>query len=261
LSDDARLTALLAGQRVLLCFGLFGEVMAGLKPMGVDYMVTQGDWLESLGVPVSVPELPSASPVEANARLIARMLERDDRPAVLVGHSKGGLEALAAMLRPGIAERVRGFVALQSPFHGSPVADWVCSNAPIYLASHHALRALGLGSGRGVQDLTTRLRGAWMRHHHARILALAERVPMASLGTALGPRDGGPYSLLARRIEALGHGPNDGLVTVASTALPGASHRVLTGDHRALVAQGRGQDPVAVLRGALVEVLERGAAR
>ena len=255
MSEDARLAGLLAGQRVLLCFGLFGEVMAGLKPLGVDYLVTQGEWLRGLGVPVETPVLPSAAAVEANAAEIARLIEADARPAVLVGHSKGGLEALAAMLRPGIAGKVRGFVALQSPFGGSPVADWVCSNAPIYLASHHALKALGLGSGRGVQDLTTRLRRAWMRRHHAQVLALAERVPMASLGTALGPQDGGPYVLLARRIEQMGFGPNDGLVPVASTELPGARHQVLAGDHRALVAQGRGQDPVRVLRDALLGVL------
>jgi PAS domain S-box-containing protein len=55
---------------------------------------------------------------------------------VLVAHSKGGLEALAALLDPEAAARCAAFVAFQSPFFGSPVADAV--------AGRRVLRGLAL---------------------------------------------------------------------------------------------------------------------
>ncbi|GGC39171.1 hypothetical protein GCM10011504_16990 [Siccirubricoccus deserti] len=255
---DARLAARLAGRQVLLCHGLFGEVMARLRPIGIDYMASQAAWLRGLGVAVAVLPLPTAAPVGVNAGRIAAALAADPRPAVLVGHSKGGLEALAALLLPGVAARCHGFIALQSPFHGSPVADAVCGQRRLHLAAHHALRALGLGTGRGVKDLTTSVRGAWMAAHAAAILALAEQLPMASLATVLEDRGGWrdqAYAPLARWMERQGAGPNDGLVPLASTMLPGARHAVLAGGHRALVAEGPGRDPIGVLRGALLEML------
>ena len=253
--EDERLAGLLAGQRILFCYGLLGELMARLR---IDYMVGQLAWARALGVAVEVVALPTADPVAANAERIAAALAADARPAVLVGHSKGGLEALAALLRPGAAARCRGFVALQSPFYGSPIADAVCGQRPLHLAAHHALQALGVGGGAGVADLTTRARAAWMAEHEAAIAALAAAVPMASLGTVLARGQGwhdAAYLPLARWMEREGAGPNDGLVPLASTLLPGARHQRLEGGHRALVAEGPGRDPVGVLRGALLGVL------
>jgi hypothetical protein len=57
-------------------------------------------------------------------------------------------------------------------------------------------------------------------------------------------------------MEEKGAGPNDGLVPVASTRLPGARHQVFPGGHRALVAAGPGRDPVAFLRAQLAALLE-----
>jgi len=257
---DARLVARLAGQRVLLCYGLLGELMAGLRPVGVDYMASQADWLRSLGVATAVLQLPTAAPVGVNAGKIAAALAAEARPVVLVGHSKGGLEALAALLLPGAAGHCRGFIALQSPFYGSPVADAVCGYKPLHLAAHHALRTLKLGTGRGVKDLTTTVRAAWMQSHAAAIGALAATLPMVSLATRLDPADKaswteGAYVPLAAWLEHAGAGPNDGLVPVSSTLLPGARHAVSAGGHRALVTKGQGRDPIGVLRGALLQVL------
>jgi hypothetical protein len=258
---EEALAGLQARRRVLLCYGLLGEMTAWFR---LDYMSSQLAWLRDLGVAVEVIPLPTAAPVGVNAGRIAATVLADRRPAVLVGHSKGGLEALAALLRPGVAACCDGFVALQSPFHGSPVADLVCARRPLRLASHHALRMLGMGGGRGVKDLTTPVRAAWMAAQARAIEELAVQVPMASLATVL-TRGGGlqdqAHMPLARWMERQGTGPSDGLVPLSSTRLPGASHQVLTGGHRALVTAGSGRDPVGVLRRALLEVLARNAAR
>lgn len=252
--EDQTLAARLAGQRVLVCYGLLGEVIAGLR---LDYMASQLAWLRRAGIAAEVVALPTAAPVAANAGRIAEAVAADPRPAILVGHSKGGLEALAALLRPGIAARCRGFVALQSPFFGSPVADAVCGRRSLHQAAHHLLRLARLGSGAGLHDLTTPVRAAWMRENAAAIAALFARLPVIAFGTVLEPRGDlldQAYRPFARWMETQGAGPSDGLVPLASARLPGARFEQLAGGHRALVARGPGRDPVGVLRRALLAV-------
>jgi hypothetical protein len=258
--DDASFAARLAGHRLLLCNGLFGEVIAGLH---FDYMTRQLDWLRSLGIAATRVPLPTAAPIATNAVRIAETILSAPAPALLVAHSKGGLEALSALLLPGTAACCRGFLALQSPFHGSPVADAALGYGPLRDAAHHALRLARIGDGEGLADLTCAVRGPWMRHHAAAIAALAERLPMTSLATALesdpGWRDRA-YLPLARWMERQGAGPSDGLVPVSSTILPGARHAVLAGGHRALVAKGPSCDSIGVLRSEIGALLDRAAA-
>ncbi|WP_043335884.1 lipase family protein [Belnapia moabensis] len=246
---DAALAARHAEHRILLCYGLFGEVVAGLR---LDYMRSQADWLRGLGLAVEVVALPTAAPVLVNAARIAERIVADPRPVLLVGHSKGGLEALAALLRPGMAARCRGLVALQSPFLGSPVTDALCGIRPLHRVAHRALQALRLGSGQGLRDLTAPVRKAWMTENAAAIAELARQVPIAVVATTL---DGAPwrieegaYRLLDRWMRSQGVGPGDGLVPLASARLLDLPLLVLPGGHRALVSRGPGRDPVGVLR-------------
>ena len=244
-----------ARHRILLCYGLLGEVMAGLKPVGIDYMARQHAWLRGLGLDAQVVRLPTAAPVAANARRVAAAVRGAPGPVILVAHSKGGLEALAALLRPDVAARCQGFIALQSPFFGSPVADALLRGPRLRRALDHLARRTGLGSGRGLTDLTTTTRVAWMARHAVAIAAMMDHVPVITLATTLEGRmnwQEGVYGPLARWIEQQGSGPSDGLVPVASALLPGARQAVLPGGHRALVPTSRGRDPIGVLRAELL---------
>lgn len=96
-----------------------------------------------------------------------------------------------------------------------------------------------------------------MRDHAAAIASLVEAVPVATLATSIGPKpqpQDRAHAPLARWLESLGAGPNDGLVPVASALLPGARQLVLQGGHRALVATGPGRDPIGVLRAELARL-------
>lgn len=253
--SDAALVARYGSHRFLLCFGLLGEIMAGLKPVGVDYMDSQRTWLAGLGLDARVVDLPTAAPVAANARRVAAAVREAPGRVVLIAHSKGGLEALAALLRADVAARCDGFVALQAPFFGSPLADALLAGKPLRIALDQVARLTGLGNGRGLMDLTTAKRHAWMMRHHAAIAALLVHVPTIAVATHLDqPSDWreGLYAALARWMEEEGAGPNDGLVPVASALLPGARHVVLQGGHRALVTAAPGRDPIGVLRAQLL---------
>ncbi len=253
--SDAAITARFASHRFLLCLGLLGEVMAGLKPVGVDYMDSQRAWLTGLGLDAQVVSLPTAAPVAANARRVAEAVRAAPGRVILIAHSKGGLEALAALLRDDVAARCDGFIALQCPFQGSPVADALLGRQQLRLALDQVARLTGLGNGRGLMDLTTATRHDWMMRHRAEIEALIAQVPVTTLATQLdNPADwrDGFYAALSRWMVEEGEGPNDGLVPVASALLPGARHVVLAGGHRALVTAAPGRDPIGVLRDQLL---------
>jgi len=258
--EEARLAARLDGTRILVCNGLFGEVIAGLH---MDYMSAQLAWLRGLGLRADRVALPTAAPVAANAARIAETILSDASCCLLLAHSKGGLEALSALLLPGIAARCRGFLALQSPFRGSPIADLALSFGPLRDVADHALRLARLGDGEGLADLTCATRGAWMAAHEEAIVALAARLPMASLAARLPAQPGWrdrAYQAMADWMAREGHGESDGLVPVASTILPGARHAVFEGGHRALVASGAGRDPIALLRDQLAALLDQARA-
>jgi hypothetical protein len=248
----------LEGRRILLAYGLAGEAIARLAPVGFDYMGTQLAWLRACGAEAQVVPLPTAAPVRDNAGLLAEAILASPEPCLLLSHSKGGLESLAALLLPGVAARCEAFLALQSPFFGSPVADALLRSPGFHGAARQLAQFLRVGSGAGLVDLTSAVRTTWMEEHEAAIGALTARLPVLCIGTqvkresAVGPDR--RYLPLAEWLERRGAGANDGLVPVASALLPGARHWVLNASHRALVSAGEGRDPVGILRQAL-EVL------
>lgn len=245
----------LKGTRILLVYGLMGELVAAMHPFGLDYMHPLVDWLHEQGAAPSVVPLRTAEPVAANARRLADAILAEPTPVLIVAHSKGGLEALAALMDPRVAARCTGLLAMQSPFHGSPVADAVMGNGALGAAAGGLARLLRIGSGDGVRDLTIAARRAWMAAQADSVARLVATLPVACLATVL--EEGGArgrerlHLAAARWMEKRGHGPNDGLVPVSSALIPGARHLVLPGSHIATVTRGAGRDPVALLRAGL----------
>jgi hypothetical protein len=251
-ATDRSLAQVLEGKRVLIAYGLVGELLAAMHRFGVDYMKSQAAWLRrDIGAEVSVVRLATAAAVADNAHRIAEVLCQDERPAVVIAHSKGGLETLTALMNRRAAQRCAAFIAIQSPFLGSPVADFLVAAAPLHATVKGSLRLLRAGSGAGLHDLTTAVRQTWMERHRDQVAGLVENIPMVCCATAVSKSTIGPdrrYLALARWIERQGFGPNDGMVPVGSALLPGTRHWVLGGGHRGTVSKGRGRDPVGLLR-------------
>ncbi len=245
----------LSGQRVLLVYGLLGEVAVVLHPFGLEYMQPLANWLRDQSAVVSVVKLRTAESVSANAARLRVEILADPAPALVIAHSKGGLEALAALLDPAAQARCVGFLAMQSPFYGSPVADVVSGAKPLEAAAGGLAKLLRIGSEQGVRDLTTSARRSWMAAAEAPIRRLLAALPVACLATALeeGKARGRErlHLAAAQWMEKRGYGPNDGLVPVNSALIDGARHVVLPGSHIASVSRGPGRDPVALMRAGL----------
>ena len=151
-----------------------------IKPGGFITFHTQESHFTALGVPHqnlsnASPEFDSSATVIRNAAAVVAFLRQhaDDR-FIIVTHSKGGLDTLHALLQAESlwGRTVVGWVALQAPFFGSPIAD-----ASPATASSVLLDALG-GNSAAVDDLKTSTRAEYMRAHADRIASLTDQVPI-----------------------------------------------------------------------------------
>lgn len=122
------------------------------------------------------PSFDTSESVEHNADAIVEFLRNTDKQIVIVSHSKGGLDTLEALLdAPELwGETVVGWVALQAPFYGAPVAD------PSPSAINAVLLSAVGGNGESLDDLKTTTRTPYMNAREAQIAALTASVPIIS---------------------------------------------------------------------------------
>lgn len=128
----------------------------------------------------------SSDSVEHNAEAIAAYLQGvTDHVVVIVSHSKGGLDTLHALIEHPelIDEPVVGWVALQGPFYGSPVASVAPSLGDLILTQ--------LGGGPALSDLSPDVREAYMSDHATAVADLGAAIPVLSCSStydvAAGP--------------------------------------------------------------------------
>ncbi|MDJ0849883.1 MAG: lipase [Myxococcota bacterium] len=201
-----------AGQYVwLLAPGLFSN----LYPT---YMDDNVDALRDLGLDHVELELTPKESVRAGAKVVrdAILANTSERQAVVLGHSKGGVDAAAALaLYPGIRHRVRSFVAIQSPYAGSPVATDLANCRTMGNAAGLAVSILG-NEPEAVLELGYERRRAFVAKH-----PFPRDVPVLSLATSRV--DGRSLVYLTGRYVRARYGvDSDGLVVPADAAFPGS---------------------------------------
>ncbi len=164
-------------------------------------------------------EFESERPVESNARMLReRILEetRDGRQVVLLGHSKGGLEAAAALaLFPELRPRVRALVTLQSPYAGSPIATDIDACPPLADLLQGIIVWLG-DNPEAVRNLTYADRRAFVTAHPH-----PQEVPTLCLASSRSDWRSifaAPAGYLRERY----HQDSDGMVVPDDAVIPGA---------------------------------------
>jgi hypothetical protein len=222
-----RRDAFLRGRRVVLVHGLLGDTAAAL---GLAVLDPARRWLAGQGARCEVPRLRTGRPVAENAAALLETLRGGDGPALVIAHSKGGLEALAALAalpEPGAA--CAGFLAFRSGFAGTPVADRVARWRPLLRLAGLGSAALFAGEGsEGIADCGERARKRWLAAHRAEVARLLREVPVVAQANIQRSRLSPLRGWIERR-----SGENDGMVPVASALLPGARHLVGRGSHMA----------------------------
>jgi hypothetical protein len=195
----------------LLSPGLFSN----LYP---NYMKGNVEALSDLGVRFVEMTLTPKESVAAGAKVIrdAVLANTDKQQAVILGHSKGGVDAAAALtLYPEIRPRVRSFVAIQAPYAGSPVANDLANCEMAGAVAALAVKIFGNDPEAAMELSYPRRRGFHAKHPYprsVRTLSLAtSRVDMRSSVFLTGS-----YVLKRYGVES------DGLVVPVDAVLPGS---------------------------------------
>lgn len=196
-----------------------------------DFFLSIESKLTEAGAHVVVADVNTAAGVAVNGARVRQMIASSERPVCLVTHSKGGLDALEALIRadPEVLAKVRCWVALQAPFYGSPLAD--TADAPVVGSVGAFLLTLASGDGNSLADLRTDRRAAYMGERSSSIENVVTRVRplcVASFFDGSDPRFPHPPQLVATRywMDRLGQ-RNDSLVPTNSSILPGCRYVVL----------------------------------
>ncbi|MFA6433498.1 MAG: tyrosine-protein phosphatase [Elusimicrobiales bacterium] len=212
------------------------NLMKGVMPTYFEEQIT---WLRASGLDAGIVDIESEAGIKHNAELIAAQISRSPKPVIIFSHSKGGLDTLEALIRrPDLRRKVRGLVSIQSPYFGTPVADWVLlGRHSLSPASAAALKLLG-GNLESVKDLSVKSRMDYQAENAGQIAAITAAIPTISFGAWKNEEKGAMDSLFEpTRDLMLGWGiKSDGLVPVDSEMLPGANQIAIEGlDHLATV--------------------------
>lgn len=160
----------------LVIGGLFGKHLPGYMDDNVKGLRDRG--LSAHQVPVD-----SDASVEHNAEVIRQAIEEahaQGKQVVLIGHSKGGVDAAAALaMHPELKKDVRAMVAIQSPFGGSPIAQDIENTPGLRPFVNGVVKDIFKGSPQSVKDLSYDSREAFLKKY-----PLPTDVPTVSVATS-----------------------------------------------------------------------------
>ncbi|MDJ0846810.1 MAG: lipase [Myxococcota bacterium] len=201
-----------AGYLWLLVPGLFSN----LYP---DYMKGNVEALRELDLRFQEVEVAPDGPVATAAQVLRDVLFAElaeGQQAVILGHSKGGVDVSAALaLYPEVHSRVRSFVAIQAPYAGSPVANDLAHCPSLGSTAAFFVRILGNDPEAAV-ELSYETRQEFIAEHpyptEIPTLSLAtSRVDWRSIVWMTGKYVRDQYGV-----------ESDGLVVPADAVLPGS---------------------------------------
>ncbi|MEI7530009.1 MAG: tyrosine-protein phosphatase [Elusimicrobiota bacterium] len=240
---------------------------SGVAPEGSfmpTYFYEQIKWLRANGLDAGIVKIESEAGIKYNANLIEAAIQLSPTPVIIISHSKGGLDTLETLVRrPNLRDKVKGLVSIQSPYYGTPIADWVLSHEhSLSPMSALVLKLMG-GSMQSVNDLSVKSRLAYQAENADAIAAITAAIPTISFGAWKNEEKGVmDTNFETTRDLMLGWGiKSDGLVPVNSEMLQGANQIAVEGlDHLATVLEVKKPafDRVDFFRTLLTLLMEKG---
>lgn len=274
----------LADYRIVFVPGFY-DIAANLGQGKTDqaelYFEDEMQWLEDQGICWSKSEGSTLATPQQNAKLVVdeidnphfskvKALKRffkghwsarhcDEKKAIIVSHSRGGIDVLQALLDdPKLSapdSKIAGWISLQAPFHGSRLASEF-SNLLTDDVNKESIAELGRfmqnvkqleKAGEEVEKqapnidllkqtlkvISVEERAPAMVANAAKLKALsATKLPIIAVGTTQPDLKKVPELLEIPRDYLLKkYGPNDGFLLQGAAKLPGASYVEFEGDH------------------------------
>lgn len=202
-------------------------------------------------------------PLKESANRIKAVLERSPGPVVLIGHGKGGLDCLECLIRnPELRVKTKSLICIQSPFWGTPVADYLAGHPFVRLATL-ALCGLLKAPFEALEELSELNRQVYMIINQAEIESLMGEVEIKTVGSANEElkRPRGFRAALLQRFSKVIYkyaGQNDGLVPLASARIGSEEHVAVPQlGHTEAITDGPALELVNLLSRPLVSVSNR----
>ncbi|XP_074263157.1 uncharacterized protein LOC141585968 isoform X2 [Silene latifolia] len=152
------------------------------------YFVNTKTHLTNLGLTCYIAKIHSEASVEKNARDVKQQIEEiyrtSQKRVMLLGHSKGGLDAAGAlsMYWFDLKDKVAGLALAQSPYGGTPLASDIARQGQLGDLFLRAIVFLVFniikGDVRALEDLTYEKRREFLRKH-----SLPKEIPVVSFHT------------------------------------------------------------------------------
>jgi len=191
----------------------------------------------------------SVDEIRQNIRNALDTSRRANRKALFMTHSLGGLALIEELvLRPQMQDVVGGIIFLQSPFYGTPVADFYFSNPYHFNKFLKPVLPFLNTTDETIRYLGTQSRGSFMASEQNEVTKLIAKIPLFTVGGVAN----GFRSLFTPAVNLMAYGCmtvafekcfsqnliagpynlSDGMVPLESSKLPGADFVVLAGaDH------------------------------
>lgn len=127
-----------------------------------------------------VPETENDSSLNAQTILNEPEIMKSDRPLIFITHSKGGNDLLEAMLKSKeLRQKTAGWIPIQAPFFGTPVASKLSSGVWNGL-SNFILEQILQGSHGVMKTLSENYRFNYMLENHQEINKLNKQISIIS---------------------------------------------------------------------------------
>lgn len=235
----------LQGFKILLVEGIMGNYVDTVGKWFMklfnqfDYFEDHKKWLKSVGADYQQLKIETENGSEKNARDIEAAVLDSSKPVLIFAHSKGAMDVLFALVKnPDLLPRIKGIITIQSPFLGTPVADYIEDTQPWKGIAHLVLTLLG-GSGESLKDLSTSRRVKWFTDNQSAIENIQGKIAILSFGSWKDdvPKKTDSIFELSRNLmyEKMGV-ESDGLVPWKSAILPMGNYVSVEGlDHAATV--------------------------
>jgi hypothetical protein len=171
-------------------------------------------------------------------KMIAQAVQASDKPVIIISHSKGGLDLLDMLaVRPDLQGKLAGWIPIQTPFHGTPVADYVSGTKLVDRLARYLMGKF-TGSKYSMRELGTKARADYQHSFKARVAEIARTLPILSVASwkdkMIGPEFPG-VELARRAMLKLGL-KNDGIVPFLSAIYPAAPYIALADlDHKTTI--------------------------
>lgn len=164
--------------RFILIPGMFSSVFRKLGGFPVDYFDDYINFFEENCVDYELLSVNSQDGPDANEDLVKQTILSSDKPVIVISHSYGGLYGLNALVKnETLWGSIHGFIAIQSPFSGTKIADIVYHNNFLKYLATYVLNFFG-GSENGLIEITKKRSMERMYNWHERLAKLSKNTPV-----------------------------------------------------------------------------------